>query len=1087
MNSVIGALRAVLGMDSTAFDKGVGAAQKQLASLNRDFQKVARDLDKLGSAMSVAITAPIVAAAGIMTKTSGDFEEGMNKVKAATGATADEMSRLTTTAKTIGRAAGFSAQEAAGAMEALAKNGLNVGQILDGAAAAAVNLAAANGAQLEPAANVVTDTMAQFGKTAAQLPGVVNQVTGTLIASKLGFDDYRLAIGQAGGVAGKLGVTFEDFNAALAATSASFASGSDAGTSFKTFLTRLAPQSDEAKDAMKALGLSFFDSKGAMVSMEEQAARLQKALKGLSDKSKIDLVTKIFGTDAMRTALSLADAGAEGIRKMRSEIEKTSAADQAAVRLEGLNGALRKLKASWESLSLAIGASGLLEAATKLAIWAGTMVDKLAALPPATLAVATSIAAVAAAAGPLLVIGGAIVSWLGQMAVWAGRLVPALAPIVAFATPWVALALAITAAAGAIVLFGDDIKVAKDGSITLNDALKGILASLEQIESSLIVRTIEGLGRAVKDLASHSVSLSNAWNAFASQDLATFAKNSIAELQAIVAAAVGAFNVIVTAWKSLGPIFEEIFENLRAATIQKFRDMAQGILDVLNWLREKVGNTPFPPLPPPQFQKENEGAMARAGKAIADAWNDAFARNFFGPATEAIAQGAITAAMNRMIGNAQLPPGVTSADFNPKAAAPAGGGTGGRDVSVPDSKSKSLAEALKRIEEEKTALDKAAAFLRSAGIASEQQLFQAADELARIGAKVADMLKGMDPDSAMAKKINADVTALEKARTAYTQLGDAIRYAFQTEAQFGNGQATHAETMRMLDAALATGKLSQDAYAAAVRAANDALADQTNKAAGAKGGLEGFMGGMRQAADELERSGRSFEVGKRAFGELQGAVTEAGKSLLRLDADVGTILGRMLQRLADFAFEVLVMKPIFDAIGAMIKGAFSGGGAGGGGGGILGSLLGGGSSGTAPGIFDSLFTATMGSPFGYAAGGRPPSGQLHWVGENGPELRKEGAGAIIPNAKSMKLAGAWYTGAQMGMAAPTAAPLSRAEQGDGGGTTIINQSLNFALGVKDTVRAEIRGMLPEIAKAGAAAAQTIRQRGGSFKESFSPR
>jgi TP901 family phage tail tape measure protein len=433
MNSVIGALRAVLGMDSTAFEQGVGTAQKQLNALNRSFQKTAKDLDKLGSAMSIAITAPIVAAAAVVTKAAGDFEEGMNKVRAATGASADEMSKLTALAKEVGKSSGFGAKDSASAMEALAKNGLSVTQILDGATDATVKLAAANGAQLEPAANVVTDTMQQFGKTTAELPGVVNQVTGTLIASKLGFDDYRLAIGQAGGVAGKVGLSFEDFNAALAATSASFASGSDAGTSFKTFLTKLVPESDQAKDAMHALGLSFFDSKGGMVGVEEQAARLQKALKGLSDKSKIDLVTKIFGTDAMRTALALADAGAEGIKKMRAEIDKTSASAQAAVRIEGLNGALRKLTASYEALSIAIGESGLLEAATKLVTWAADLLNKLAALDPQILKLSVEIAGAAAAIGPLLVAGAAIISWLGQLAVWVGRAIPALAPIAALA------------------------------------------------------------------------------------------------------------------------------------------------------------------------------------------------------------------------------------------------------------------------------------------------------------------------------------------------------------------------------------------------------------------------------------------------------------------------------------------------------------------------------------------------------------------------------------------------------------------------------------------------------------------------------
>jgi TP901 family phage tail tape measure protein len=603
MNSVIGALRAVLGMDSTAFEQGVGTAQKQLNALNRSFQKTAKDLDKLGSAMSIAITAPIVAAAAVVTKAAGDFEEGMNKVRAATGASADEMSKLTALAKEVGKSSGFGAKDSASAMEALAKNGLSVTQILDGATDATVKLAAANGAQLEPAANVVTDTMQQFGKTTAELPGVVNQVTGTLIASKLGFDDYRLAIGQAGGVAGKVGLSFEDFNAALAATSASFASGSDAGTSFKTFLTKLVPESDQAKDAMHALGLSFFDSKGGMVGVEEQAARLQKALKGLSDKSKIDLVTKIFGTDAMRTALALADAGAEGIKKMRAEIDKTSASAQAAVRIEGLNGALRKLTASYEALSIAIGESGLLEAATKLVTWAADLLNKLAALDPQILKLSVEIAGAAAAIGPLLVAGAAIISWLGQLAVWVGRAIPALAPIAALLTPWLAASLAVAAAAAAIFLFGDNVKYAAGGAVTLNDMLRAMVGYIQQLEGSGLIKWLTDLNTNVMPAAGGVSGLGQALKDVLNQDLSTFVSQTVKELDAVTNAFIGAYNVIIVAWGSLGPIFDEIMEKVRGAITDKIADAVEAVAGALNDLRVLLGKDPLPPLQIDRFKR----------------------------------------------------------------------------------------------------------------------------------------------------------------------------------------------------------------------------------------------------------------------------------------------------------------------------------------------------------------------------------------------------------------------------------------------------------------------------------------------------
>ena len=97
--------------------------------------------------------------------------------------------------------------------------------------------------------------MTLFGKQAKDLPRVVDQITGAVNASKFGFADFQLAMAQGGGRAAMLGVTFEDFTAALAGTAAQFTSGSDAGTSFGTFLQRLVPGSKEAEKAIKDLGL----------------------------------------------------------------------------------------------------------------------------------------------------------------------------------------------------------------------------------------------------------------------------------------------------------------------------------------------------------------------------------------------------------------------------------------------------------------------------------------------------------------------------------------------------------------------------------------------------------------------------------------------------------------------------------------------------------------------------------------------------------------------------------------------------------------------------------------------------------------
>lgn len=91
------------------------------------------------------------------------------------------------------------------------------------------------------------------------------------------------------------------------------------------------------------------------------------------------------------------------------------------------------------------------------------------------------------------------------------------------------------------------------------------------------------------------------------------------------------------------------------------------------------------------------------------------------------------------------------------------------------------------------------------------------------------------------------------------------------------------------------------------------------------------------------------------------------------------------------------------------------------------------------------------SPGPRAIGGSVQAGGSYMVGERGPELFVPArSGSIVPNDQM------------------------------GGGTVVINQSLNFSTGVAQTVRAEVMNMLPMISNAAKAAVADAKLRGGSF-------
>jgi len=93
-----------------------------------------------------------------------------------------------------------------------------------------------------------------------------------------------------------------------------------------------------------------------------------------------------------------------------------------------------------------------------------------------------------------------------------------------------------------------------------------------------------------------------------------------------------------------------------------------------------------------------------------------------------------------------------------------------------------------------------------------------------------------------------------------------------------------------------------------------------------------------------------------------------------------------------------------------------------------------------------------------AGGGTIQGGKPTLVGERGPEIFVPNTGGTIMNNMNSKNA-----------------------MGGGGGTTVINQSINFATGVVPTVRAEVMKMMPQIADVTKGAVAEASMRGGNYR------
>lgn len=98
--SLIGALRVTLGIDTAAFEEGLGIAQKRMAAAGKNLQSVGESMVGIGSKMSIAITAPFIAFGKVAVDAATESAQAMAQVEAALKSMGPEAGKTSAQLKT---------------------------------------------------------------------------------------------------------------------------------------------------------------------------------------------------------------------------------------------------------------------------------------------------------------------------------------------------------------------------------------------------------------------------------------------------------------------------------------------------------------------------------------------------------------------------------------------------------------------------------------------------------------------------------------------------------------------------------------------------------------------------------------------------------------------------------------------------------------------------------------------------------------------------------------------------------------------------------------------------------------------------
>lgn len=411
------ALRIIFGADTSQFDS---ALQQSLSKLER----TSKGLTSAGKTLSIGISAPLAAIGASSANTAIEFERAMASVKAVSGATAHQFETLREQALYLGRTTVFTAAEVANLQLEFSKLGFTADEIAN-VTAATLNLAQATGSDLAGATEVAGATLRGFGLDAKETARVTDVMAQSFNASALDLESFRESMKYVAPVAKSAGVSLEETTAMLGVLSNAGIKGSQAGTSLRRIITDIGASGTDTKTAIQNLAAKGLDLGGAM---DEVGRTAQTSLLVLSEG--------VGQLDSMTASLNNSSGAAAAMAKTMNDTTF---------------GSLKAMESSIEGLQISLG-TALAPTIEKVAKKVGDAATAFQNLSEGQRKTIITIAGIAAAIGPALLVAGSMVSAYGKLriALEGYTLSQLKANAAALVNPYTALAVAAAALAFAV-------------------------------------------------------------------------------------------------------------------------------------------------------------------------------------------------------------------------------------------------------------------------------------------------------------------------------------------------------------------------------------------------------------------------------------------------------------------------------------------------------------------------------------------------------------------------------------------------------------------------------------------------------------
>lgn len=295
---------------------------------------------------------------GACVSTAAAFEDQIAKVGAVSRASGAELKALEDKARELGASTQFTAVQVGQAEQYLAMAGFSVKDNI-AALPGVLNLAAATATDLGRAADISSDILGAFGLKASEMTRVADTLALTCAQANTDMELLGDTMKYVAPIARKAGLSLEETAAMAGLLGDVGIKGSQAGTTMKAMLGKLAAPSKEAAKLMQRLGVTTKDAAGNLRSPIQVLGELTGKLQKMGSADQIEALKKIVGEEAMAgfsELLNQADGSGKLLEKINNLIKGTgTAADMAAKQNNTLAGSVRGMGSAWESLQISIG------------------------------------------------------------------------------------------------------------------------------------------------------------------------------------------------------------------------------------------------------------------------------------------------------------------------------------------------------------------------------------------------------------------------------------------------------------------------------------------------------------------------------------------------------------------------------------------------------------------------------------------------------------------------------------------------------------------------------------------------------------